>query len=92
MSFFAVLVFLQIGFITAGAVGDMGLFITTHYREQRCISVPTHCGVPCESFKFFFLAYLTSLCSKMSLFYIDFQTQHRAVVFIHFMGIYCRLL
>lgn len=62
-------VFLQLGFITAGAVGDMGLFITIHYMEQTGLSVPTRCGVSYGCCKHF-LAYLTPRSSEMSGFFL----------------------
>lgn len=61
-------VFLQLGFITAGALGDMGLFITIHYMEQPGISIPTQCGVSYGCCKYF-LAYLTPGLSEMSGFF-----------------------
>ncbi len=81
----AVVAFLRLGFVTAGAVGDMGLFITIHYMEQTGVSILTRCGVSSGCCKYF-LAYLTPCSSKMSGFffsYIKIQTQHKAIVPVH---------
>lgn len=59
------MVFLKQGFITAGALGDMGLFITIHFMEQTGISITTRCGVSYGCCKYF-LAYLTPGLSEMS--------------------------
>ncbi len=74
----AVVVFLQLGFLTAGAMGDMGFFfIAVHYMEQS-ISIPTRCGVSYGCCKYS-LAYLTPRSSERS-------SLHKAIVPVHLRG------